>query len=62
MGYRLGRRKTLFAIGELFTMVRGVPLYNYRSPYLDSDELADAAYVARLKAEEDQDDDVWAYD
>jgi hypothetical protein len=57
MGYRIGRRKILYAVRELLGTIDGVPIYSYRSPYLDSEEYAEAAYEARRKAEEEDDTD-----
>ena len=55
MGYRLDRRKTFFGTRTLAT-VGGVPFYVYRPPMTD-EEYAEAAYEARRKAEEEDQDD-----
>jgi hypothetical protein len=65
LGYRLGRRKTLFAIRELITIFRGDQIYGFRPAHLDRDEWAGGASAAQLEAEEvhldeeDPDEKLW---
>jgi hypothetical protein len=52
LGYRLGPRTTLYGVRELLGTVVGLPLYDYRPAFLDSDERADIGFANRRRAAE----------
>lgn len=52
LGYRLGPRKTFYGVRTLLGTAVGLPFYDYRPMFLDSDEQADIGFANRRRAAE----------